>query len=236
VVTGERAAAIAGRYRAWVTFPIAGPQWMATYAFVLPTEPALQAIAEVSPRGVVEIGAGTGYWARVLHGHGVEVVAFDVAPPPSADNPWFAGVTPWYPVRVGDESAVDRYPTRTLLLVWPTRNEDWGAAAVERFATAGGENVAFVGETVGGRTGDDRLHALLGDVDRCWSCAYGVHTNACVCGIRPMWRRTGTVDLPDSDDDQLRLYIRDKSASRLAPVPTRGADAPWRRLGRALRR
>src|ERR671925_199912 len=115
--------------------------------------------------GVVQIGAGTGYWARLLRDRGVDVVAFDIAPPPSPDNPWFAGVTPWYPVRHGDESAVDRFPERTLLLVWPTRAEDWGAAAVERFATAGGERLAFVGEAHGGRTGDERFHALLGELD-----------------------------------------------------------------------
>jgi hypothetical protein len=210
---------------------------MASYAFSLPTEPALRAIAEVSPRGVVEIGAGTGYWARLLHDRGVDVVAFDVAPPPSPDNPWFAGVLPWYPVRVGDESAVDRHARRTLLLVWPTRKEDWSAAAADRFATAGGERLAFVGEPIGGRTGDDRLHALLGELDRCWSCAYGIQTSACVCGVRPSWRRTGTVPLPDSGDDELRLYGRDDSAPPLAPAPTRVARAPWlRRLGQRVRR
>jgi hypothetical protein len=210
---------------------------MASYAFSLPTEPALGAIAEASPHGVVEIGAGTGFWARLLHDRGVDVVAFDVAPPPSADNPWFAGVMPWYSVRVGDESAVDRHTRRTLLLVWPTRNEDWGAAAVARFAAAGGQHLAFVGETVGGRTGDDRLHALLGEVDRCWSCAYGIQTSACVCGIRPLWRRTRTVPLLDSGDDELRLYCRHDSATPLGPAPARVPRSRWlRRLGRRFRR
>jgi hypothetical protein len=219
-----------------VTVPTPGPRSMVTFGFALPTEPALRAIADVSPRGVVEIGAGTGYWARLLHDRGVDVVAFDVAPPPSIDNPWFAGVMPWYPVRVGDESAVDRHAQRTLLLVWPTRNEDWGAAALERFADAGGQRVAFVGEPVGGRTGDDRLHALLGEVDRCWSCAHGIQTSVCVCGIRPRWRRTGTIELPHSADDELRLYRREESPSPLAPTPVRTARAPWGRLSLALRR
>lgn len=202
--------------------------WLASFAFVLPTEPVLGAIEEASPNGVVEIGAGTGYWARLLHDRGVEVVAFDVAPPPSPDNPWFAGILPWHQVRAGDESAVERYPRRTLLLVWPTRAEDWAAAAVDRFATVGGERFAFVGEALGGRTGDDRFHALLGEVDRCWRCAYGIQTSACVCGVRPLWRRSGTVDLPD-DDNQLRLYGRDDSATALAPRPVRTRRPPWRR-------
>lgn len=210
-----------------LTLPPGRPQWLATFAFALPTGPALLAVADASPSGVVEVGAGTGYWARLLHDRGVDVVAFDLAPPPSPANPWFAGVAPWHPVRVGDETAVDRHARRTLLVVWPTRNEDWGAAAVARFAAAGGRTVAFVGEAVGGRTGDDRLHALLGDFDRCWACAYGVTTAACVCGVRPAWRRTATVPLPDIGADELRLYTRDDSAPALAPTPARPARRAW---------
>lgn len=192
------------------------PRWTAGAAFARPTSAALQAIASASPEGVVEIGAGTGYWARCLHDRGVDVVAFDVAPPPSVDNPWFAGLTPWYPVQVGDETAVDPYPRRTLLLVWPTRNEDWGADVARRFATVGGACLAFVGEPAGGRTGDDRLHALMGEIDRCWSCAYGLQSSPCVCGTRPLWRRTATAG-------ELRLYDRDASAGPLSPRPTSGS-------------
>lgn len=72
-----------------------------------------------------------GYWARVLHDQGVDVVAFDIAPPPSSDNPWFAGQRPWFPVKAADERIVAGYSERTLLLVWPTRNEGWGADAAE---------------------------------------------------------------------------------------------------------
>jgi hypothetical protein len=193
-------------------------------AFARPTDTALRAIVEASPHGVVEIGAGTGYWARQLHDRGVDVAAFDIAPPPSLDNRWFPGLTPWYPVQVGDESAVDSYPERTLLLVWPTRNEDWGADAVARFAAAGGQRIAFVGEVVGGRTGDDRLHALLGELDRCWSCAYGLGTSPCVCGVRPQWCRSDTVVL--SDRDELHLYRRDESTPPLGPGRRRSR---WRR-------
>jgi len=212
-----------------LTLPEGKPQWLASFAFALPTEAALREIADASPGGVIEVGAGTGYWARLLHDRGVDVVAVDAAPPPSPDNVWFAGVAPWYPVRVGDETAVDGHTDRTLLLVWPTRNEDWPADAAGRFAAAGGRSLAFVGETVGGRTGDDRLHALLGEVDRCWSCAYGVTTAACVCGIRPVWRRTATVPLPDSPPDELRFYERDDSSPPLASTPRRSPRSPRRR-------
>jgi hypothetical protein len=64
-------------------------EYVARYAFGVPTEEALAAIAAVSPRGVVEIGAGSGYWAALLRDRGVRVEAYDIAPepPPAAGAP-----------------------------------------------------------------------------------------------------------------------------------------------------
>jgi hypothetical protein len=209
--------------------------WIARYAFAVPTEEALRTVADASPGGVVEVGAGTGWWAHLLAERGVDVVAFDADPPPSPTSKWFAGSAPWHPVGRADESVVADHPGRTLLLVWPTRNEDWGGDAVARFAAAGGERLAYAGEAVGGRTGDDRLHALLGDLDRCWRCAYGVEDALCVCGVRPLWRRTATVELPhwDGYGDDLHLYERDRDAAPLGPAPPGRRGGRWgRRSGR----
>ncbi|MPY95760.1 MAG: hypothetical protein GEV08_22715 [Acidimicrobiia bacterium] len=198
-------------------------QLIATYAFVVPTDEALRAIAAASPRGVVEVGAGTGYWAHLLREQGVDVVAYDIAPAPSPRNQWFAGSTPWFPVRDGDHTVVGDHGARTLLLVWPTRNEDWPGEAVTLFAAAGGTTVAHVGERPGGHTGDGRFHALLGEVDRCWACAYQTPSVPCVCGVRPRFRRVRTVELPSlpGRDDDLGLYARDPDAQPLRPNPRR---------------
>ena len=50
------------------------------YSWGVPTEEALKAIIDVSPAGVVEVGAGTGYWAMLLHTRGVDIVAYDRTP------------------------------------------------------------------------------------------------------------------------------------------------------------
>lgn len=180
------------------------------YGFSIPSDEALQAVAGFSPRGVVEIGAGTGYWSRLLYELGVDVVAYDLAPPPSPTNRWFAGSQPWYWVRRGDETVVDLHPDRTLLIVWPTRNDTWAARASERFHQAGGQRFAYVGEGPGGRTGDDCLHAVLGGYDRCWMCAYGVANAPCICSIRARWRRRASMELThwDGMHDDLHLYDR----------------------------
>lgn len=74
---------------------------LARFGFVVPDDAALQGIVEHSPHGVVEVGAGLGYWARLLADRGVDVVAYDIAPPP--DNRRFARVQPWFPVAAADE-------------------------------------------------------------------------------------------------------------------------------------
>lgn len=183
---------------------------IARYGFGIPTEPALDAITRCSPGGVVEIGAGTGYWAHLLHQRGVDIVAYDRDPPPSPRNRWFAGTEPWHAVQRGDHDDAARHPDRTLLLVWPTRNEIWAAAAVERYHDAGGASVVHVGEGPGGHTGDDVFHALLGELDTCTQCDYGVATAPCVCGVEARWRRTGTIALPHwpGCHDDAHLYTR----------------------------
>lgn len=49
------------------------------YAYAPPTAAALAALAARAP--LVEVGAGTGYWARCLRGAGAAVAAYDAAPP-----------------------------------------------------------------------------------------------------------------------------------------------------------
>ena len=183
---------------------------IARYGFAVPSHEALTVVARSAGDGLVELGAGTGYWARLLHERGVDVVAYDRFPPPSRENRWFARSIPWFPVGAADETVVARHVERTLLLVWPTRKEVWAARAVELFHAVGGRRLIFVGEGPGGRTGDDSLHALLGALDRCWTCAYGINDAPCVCDVRPLWQLSATVHLPHWEGlyDDLHVYER----------------------------
>jgi hypothetical protein len=180
------------------------------YGFAIPCEEAIAAISRCSPWGVVELGAGTGYWAHMLEQVGVDVVAFDIAPAPAAHNRWFAGSRPWHPVHHGDDDVVRHHSERTLLVVWPSKNQMWPATAVERYHDAGGERLVYVGEGAGGRTGDDVFHALLGELAVCVQCAYGSTTSPCICGVEARWRRSETVPLPHwpGYHDDLHIYTR----------------------------
>jgi hypothetical protein len=85
------------------------------YAFAIPDGHALDVLAAHAP--IVEMGAGTGYWARLLRDRGVDVVAYDAAPGYGGDEG--AGVEMYTEVLTGAPEVLAEHADRTLLLVWP---------------------------------------------------------------------------------------------------------------------
>ncbi|MGL5911571.1 MAG: hypothetical protein ACRCZP_16345 [Phycicoccus sp.] len=178
------------------------------YSWAIPSAEALSAIAQhAPPHGIVEIGAGGGYWASLLQQAGVPVVAYDPAPPPNTSQ-WHDG-HPWADVLLGDHTSVIGHPDRALMLCWPNYDEGYGAEAVDLY---GGDTVIFIGERSSGCTGDARLHALLGEAD-CW-CPHEL----CVCGAQsttPLFREVAEVAIPQWQGihDSLRVHRRITSAT-----------------------
>ena len=113
------------------------------YAHAIPTRSALTAIARFAP--IVEIGAGTGYWASLLRQDGVDILCYDKNPPghPDAANHFHGEAKCWTEVLSGDDSAIDLHPNRTLLLCWPPPNDDMPARALSRYR---GEHFIYIGE------------------------------------------------------------------------------------------
>ena len=114
------------------------------YSWAVPTEEALDAIAAVAP--IVEVGAGTGYWARLLRDRGVDVVAYDVAPPGGrALNGWHSGATAstWTDVLRGDAWRAASHPDRTLMVCWPPYGTPMAATALSAYR---GDRVVYIGE------------------------------------------------------------------------------------------
>lgn len=130
------------------------------YAWGVPSEDALQAIAEfASPHGIVEVGAGTGYWAHLLEAKGVSVRAFDATPCHGSDLNGFhafkgmGNVLPFTRVSAGGAEAAAMYSERTLFLCWPPREADGSGTgerdvammAADALAHYTGPTVAYVG-------------------------------------------------------------------------------------------
>jgi hypothetical protein len=194
------------------------------YAYGIPTDEVLDAIAAASPGGVVELGAGTGYWARLLHDRSVDVVAFDVAPSADGHNLFVDDAEAWFPVRRGDADTVAAHAHRTLLLVWPTWNETWAGDAAADFHAVGGEWLVYVGEGPGGLTGDPTLHARLGIHGPCLACRFGLADVPCVCGIDALWEVTATLAVPrwGGAEDDCRILRRIDQPRRAALVASVG--------------
>jgi hypothetical protein len=123
---------------------LGSPDWHALknaiaghFAWAVPTEAAIDCIARHAPAGVVEIGAGTGYWAWLLSERGLDVAAFDTAPPAFT----------WTRVEVGDERQAAAASAGALFLCWPPWAAPMASAALAAFP---GETVIYVGEWMGG--------------------------------------------------------------------------------------
>jgi|EP01049_Picozoa_sp_SAG25_P000647 hypothetical protein len=128
------------------------------YAWAIPNNRALKICEAFQP--IVEIGAGAGYWARLLRERGVEVAAFDRDVGPDTRAAGEAGASAWAWVERGGSEQLRRCRFRdsTLLLCFPDdldfRQEagDGGAppslslACLQEFS---GDTIIHVGEMFG---------------------------------------------------------------------------------------
>jgi len=126
------------------------------YAFGVPNGAALAAIERCAP--IVELGAGTGYWAYLLRNRGVEVVAFDLAPPDQAPNAYRFEPRTWTEVKTGGVEILDQYPDPTLLLCWPGYKDAFADEALRAYS---GQVLIYIGEPAGGHTANPAFFERL---------------------------------------------------------------------------
>jgi hypothetical protein len=124
-------------------------------SYAIPSREALAALKRLSP--IVECGAGSGYWARMLRDAGADVLAFDSQPPTVEGNNACACRTFCEVTRADCAALFDEHPDlaqRTLLMVWPGAGVEgsaadaapWDVLCLTSFIRAGGRRVAYVGE------------------------------------------------------------------------------------------
>lgn len=127
------------------------------YAWAIPSDEAVQKLVSLSP--VVEVGAGTGYWAKLVSEAGGDIRAFDSSPPKFGTNK-YKHTEAWFPVERGQANVTSRFAHRTLFLCWPPYNTGMATEAIRAYK---GKTVVFVGESQGGCTGNDEFHDMLRD-------------------------------------------------------------------------
>jgi len=112
------------------------------FAYATPNRCALDVIAGHGP--VLEVGAGTGYWAWCLRQLGADVVAVDTCPPEGgAANEYHGHARAWTQVDKGGPAMLARYPSRTLLLCYPPPDSEMALECLQVYT---GEVVLYVGE------------------------------------------------------------------------------------------
>lgn len=131
------------------------------YGFAVPNEAAIRECVNRSP--IIEIGAGLGYWAKLITEAGGDVVCFD-----DFSWEWRDGAAQWFEVRAGGPEKVEEHPDRALFLCWPPlagsclypeeKVYDMAADALGRYR---GRAVIVVGEGEGGCTAGAAFFALL---------------------------------------------------------------------------
>lgn len=110
------------------------------YAFAIPTAETLGIVARYSP--LVEIGAGSGYWAMCLSSFGADIIAYDLFPP--GGDPFNISNRNWqfrksyFDVTKGDDKAAAAHSDRALFLCWPPPENPMASRALDAYMKAGG--------------------------------------------------------------------------------------------------
>lgn len=164
--------------------------FVSDFSFTIPYYDILKKIASYSP--IVEIGAGSGYWARCLTGVGADIIAYDSFPPGEQkvwewdkSNPWFDDY--WFGIIEGDESAASHHPDRTLFLAWPMPMNPMAYNALMHYKNTGGRTLIYVGDPHPASSGDEHFYRelekykLVDETDLySWP---GIHEKLLICSL-----------------------------------------------------
>lgn len=137
------------------------------FSWAIPNEEAISLLVSLSP--VVEMGAGTGYWAHLVQKAGGTIRAFDHTPP-IRDRNTYAHDTQYCMVEDGGPALLNKLDRKwTLFLCWPPYNEPFAYNCLTWFV---GNKLVYVGEGSYGCTGDEQFHNKL---ERDWEIKKTIH-------------------------------------------------------------
>ena len=124
------------------------------YAWAIPDERAIRLIVKYSP--IVEIGCGTGYWARLITDNGGIVFPFDSHVPGIDTNPYRHKVT-YVDILKGSIEVLDKLKNFNLFLCWPPM-DSFAYDALRRYQ---GDTLIYIGENEYGCTADRKFFKEL---------------------------------------------------------------------------
>jgi hypothetical protein len=129
----------------------------ARYSWAIPTPGDIKWLEDkLMGQHIVEIGAGSGYWAWQITQGGMQIDAYDPKPP-GEDN-GFNTHQLYHPVKQDDHQVAAGYPDRALMISWPVYGASYAADALKIYQ---GDTFVYIGEHMSGCCGDDDLFIEL---------------------------------------------------------------------------
>jgi hypothetical protein len=126
------------------------------YSWAIPSPGDISWLTQaLDGRGLVEIGAGSGYWAWQAEQAGIDVIAYEPTNP--ATNTYTDG-NEYSAIRRGGHAAARRHPDRALLLCWPSRGDPWATETLQAYT---GDLLIYIGQGQGGNCAHDDFFQLL---------------------------------------------------------------------------
>jgi hypothetical protein len=126
------------------------------YAWAIPTKEAIACIRRYSP--IVEVGAGTGYWASLLAAAGARIAAYDSDPPGIREN-IYGHDCQYYPVMPMAWVRWENTRRKTLFICWPPQDDPMAVNCLTAFR---GWHLIYIGESAYGCTATDDFFRRLG--------------------------------------------------------------------------
>ena len=108
------------------------------FGYGLPCREVVEAIANCGP--LLEVGAGNGFWTYCLRRKGIDVIATD----PKEAGMYNRGQWIRDLVEVDAIAAMNRFPGRNILLVWPHFESLWAVDVAQSMKA--GQLLCYVGE------------------------------------------------------------------------------------------
>jgi hypothetical protein len=123
-------------------------------SWAIPTDEAIKEIVQHSP--LVEIGAGTGFWASLILEAGGDVLPFDIAPPDIKENNYHNPTKTYTKVYPGDQKVLIKQEIkgRTLFLCWPPLDDGFLDICLQLYT---GNTIVYVGEWDGCTAWSERM-------------------------------------------------------------------------------
>ena len=105
------------------------------------------------------MGAGLGYWAKLISKAGGDIICFDAFPNKLGINHFHSSsVNPYYEIKMGFPEDLCFHSNRTLFLCWPPYDNPMASDCLTHYK---GSTVIYIGEGDGGCTADDNFHETL---------------------------------------------------------------------------